>query len=100
MDFDKIPKPTYDELVSLIGRERAEEYIKKVDYDYPTVARAILYFRLELFLSDIKRGLKHLFNIIGRELSRWPYTTVTLQILIVLVIVFSVVYMLSAFNFI
>ena len=34
IDFNRMPKPLYDELVSLFGKEKAENYIIKVNYNY------------------------------------------------------------------
>lgn len=41
MDFNRIPKSTYDEMVDLFGKEVAEDYIKKVNYNFSTINYAI-----------------------------------------------------------
>lgn len=46
IDFDKIPKSTYDELVAIYGKEQAENYIKSVNYNFSTIGRKIHAFYL------------------------------------------------------
>lgn len=41
-----IPDDAYRELVDLMGREEAEEYLKSVQYDYRSVMLMILKMRL------------------------------------------------------
>lgn len=41
IDFDKIPKSTYDEMVNLFGKEVAEDHIKKVNYNFSKINYAI-----------------------------------------------------------
>lgn len=41
-----IPDTTYKELVDLLGREEADEYLKSVQYDYRYVMLMILKMRL------------------------------------------------------
>ena len=49
IDFDRIPKPIYDELVSLVGKEKAEEYIIKSKYNFSTINWGIRTFHFRIF---------------------------------------------------
>lgn len=54
IDFDKIPKNTYDEMVKLFGKEEAEDYIKKVNYNFSTINYAINVAYLKRFFRKYK----------------------------------------------
>jgi hypothetical protein len=49
IDFDRIPKPIYDELVSLVGEEKAEAYIIKSNYNFSTINWGIRTFYIRRF---------------------------------------------------
>lgn len=89
MNFDKIPKPTYDELVELVGKEKAEEYIKNKNYDYRIISNIILYLKF-----------KDKINSLWRRIARWPYFKVTLQVGISVVILLFIYFILTTYNFI
>ena len=54
IDFDRIPKPTYDELVSLMGKEKAEVYILKSNYNFSTINWGIRVFYWRRFYKKYK----------------------------------------------
>ena len=49
IDFDRIPKPIYDELVSLVGKEKAEAYIIKLNYNFSMINWGIRTFYIRRF---------------------------------------------------
>lgn len=51
IDFDKIPKLTYHQLVKLIGKEAAEKYIEKEKYNFGAVTNKILFLQLRNFIK-------------------------------------------------
>ncbi|MDR2011297.1 MAG: hypothetical protein LBQ22_12535 [Bacteroidales bacterium] len=58
---DRIPEKTYIELCELMGKEKAEEYIKKVNYN-------LLELQMKIFLLTMGNSIKNhpiLFIIIG-----------------------------------
>lgn len=89
IDFDKIPKQTYDELVNLIGKKKAEEYIKKEKYNYKSITYMILYLKL-----------MHSLGFAKGKIIMWPYLTIMLQVFIIITIVSFVLVMLNVFDFI
>lgn len=50
-DYSRIPKNTYYELVELMGKADAENYIKSVQYDY----RSVMVKILELHVKQLCR---------------------------------------------
>ena len=54
IDFDRIPRPIYDELVDLFGKEKAENYIEKVNYNISIINRDLLFLRLDRFFKRYK----------------------------------------------
>ena len=42
IDKDKIPEPTYNELVEMFGKDKAEEIIIKCNYNYRCISNKIL----------------------------------------------------------
>jgi|AACY02.6.fsa_nt_gi hypothetical protein len=89
MDFDKIPKPTYDELVDLVGKEKAEECIKERNYNFRAISNLIIFLKIMYSLGFTK----------GKLIS-WPYLTITIQIVITVAIAAFIFFMLRTFNFI
>ncbi len=51
IDFDRIPKEVYDELVSLIGEERAQECVKKNNYNYRMISNVIFFYRARMLFK-------------------------------------------------
>lgn len=54
IDFNRIPKPIYDELVMLVGKEKAEDYIIKSNYNYSIINWGIRTFYWRLFYKKNK----------------------------------------------
>ena len=54
IDFDRIPRPIYDELVDLFGKEKAENYIKKVNYKVSTINRDLFWLKVDKFYKRNK----------------------------------------------
>lgn len=54
IDFDRIPRPIYDELVDLFGKEKAENYIKKVNYNVSTINRDLFWLKVDKFYKRNK----------------------------------------------
>lgn len=49
IDFEKIPKEIYLELVDLIGEEEAKSYVIKNNYHYKLIVNKILWTRIKLY---------------------------------------------------
>lgn len=56
IDANKIPKQTLDELIELLGYEKAEEFLKRKQYDF----RAI---QIKILTEGLKRSLRERFRI-------------------------------------
>ena len=54
MDLNRKPKSTYDELVSLFGKENAERLIVKHNYNMTILKRGIRIIYIQLFLRKNK----------------------------------------------
>jgi len=89
MNFDKIPKPTYEELVDLVGKEKAEEYIKERNYNFRSISNLIIFLRIMYSLGFTK----------GKIIT-WPCLTLSVQIILILGIVAFLFFMLDTLNFI
>lgn len=48
IDFDRIPKEVYDELVSLIGEQKAQECVKNNNYNYRMISNIIFFYRAKM----------------------------------------------------
>ena len=48
IDLDKIPKVHYLQLVELLGKEDAETFIQKANYNYKDITLRILILRLKI----------------------------------------------------
>ena len=60
-ELNGLPEQLYYELVEIVGKEKAEEYLKKVKYNYYAVVNHILYLQI---LGFIKRSPINSFIII------------------------------------
>ena len=63
VDFDKVPKSIYDDLVRLLGESKAEEYVKSVGYDFNSINTKILSIQLIRFVK--KRFYEIIMVLIG-----------------------------------
>lgn len=55
IDLDKIPKATYFQLVELMGKENAESFIKKKQYNFRAISNMIIYLQLKIFFKKKPR---------------------------------------------
>lgn len=57
IDFERIPKVTYLELVELIGEEEAEKKIKELGYQYKLISSFILITKAKYSFRNFKRTI-------------------------------------------
>ena len=55
IDHNKIPDEAYQQLVELIGKEEAESFIKKVNYDFRSISIRIFYFQIKRAIKENPR---------------------------------------------
>ncbi|RQV94555.1 MAG: hypothetical protein EH224_10100 [Calditrichaeota bacterium] len=64
IDLDKIPKDDYLQLVELMGKEDAEAFIEKKQYNYYDISLKILFLRLKKNIKKKPRLFLLIFLII------------------------------------
>ena len=91
IDRDKIPDPTYYELIELFGTEKAEEYIEMANYNYRTLEQRILMERLKRrYMRSILHVLILRFkNSIIRNKAFIVYTSILAAILVTVYLILS-----------
>jgi len=55
IDFERVPRVTYLELVELIGEKEAVKHIKRLGYNYKSIVNFILIIRVKRTFAKVKR---------------------------------------------
>jgi hypothetical protein len=50
IDYDRVPNDLYEELVNLLGKDKADKYIKSIGYSYRAINNKILSIYLSRFI--------------------------------------------------